>query len=1113
MKLTQPMLFLGLGGTGCLVGTELERRLRDELCGPDGTALSSLDPSLRPFQLPPYVQFVYADLNEAETAKVRRRVVPTEEHLTASAATQQIANKLVPKLCNSYPEVALNLRTLAPEVTRAWLPPQSGEPRIAPLAKGAGQLPTVGRATLFETIRTGVEAAQTPIVRAISGLATSAGYLSVVGADAKSVDACDAFVCFSLAGGTGAGIFYDYLHLLGKLFKDSNIDVKIHPLVLMPSAFDEGEGGGRRAMLNAAPALVDLFRLVDDQNSPDASSLLGDARVAEAVRASHNVTTYRGQYAEHDELPHERISVRYPDFSVTLPPATVQTAFLFSRTVAIEREDLHRSIVSFVLSMVGTQLEVKDGDAPTPDQTYSTFAADFVNQGVERQAISSSGIGRRPVSTSLVASMTVPVDDLADIISARLLARAVAQLAAPIAAGHESNRAEIEAFFASCNLEPLRTRESERFQEPAPARGAQQIAQALFTRGSTMESRLPVLTNRLRGLVPRLAAEFDYLRGVRNGLSSLDPFRLARVVLGDSGLSDVADQAGFVGSLEARRQAPAAPRGMTATLPTVVPPKRKMLRQPEWSDPEVAEALNTQSTWYTWRTHCIWNSAWGEQAHVWDPKVARLRAEVGGLVGAFLAHARSEPNSFAQRTGDLYRSRTGVTYLLPPLGDLEVFYRSTVRRFLGHPDFGLKPTNVEADIVNALLPPEGWLRAYEQINVDSVSEQRFENAVLYVRNVIKQAVKGLFVNRGVYGIEQPLLPALRDLLAKSAGKEGPSVGETDLRAFQRGLAELLPAAYVPEGSGQLKILVTYPNTAKDALIEQYIQDKVNFPSAPRQTVQFRAVDTESLTVVLLRTSMGVSEVPELRRILTHWGNALNNELPQDFLAWRQRLGYDFRWLASTEGDRAAIMHCLLNAMWNGQIAFDGRVQSPDRVVISLPGDEPVSVVLALESYGPASSWADLVRAYERWVFSTDSRDEQIRPEFCQRLMQTVPDNFQRNAEPSELLVWFLEKLKPHQIRLLEEMERVAPVGGRAWIRQLQQFWTGTVEHAVKLKFSSTQARYAHNNIEAMLANFRTGVPAARYEDLEGPGERLEWPEPRRGRDGDPGEDGVPAVRR
>ena len=74
-----------------------------------------------------------------------------------------------------------------------------------------------------------------------------------------------------MAGGTGAGIFYDYLHLIADtLSQQHQLRVKIYPLVLMPSAFTEGLGGGRAAELNAGRALLDLFRLVDQQNGADA---------------------------------------------------------------------------------------------------------------------------------------------------------------------------------------------------------------------------------------------------------------------------------------------------------------------------------------------------------------------------------------------------------------------------------------------------------------------------------------------------------------------------------------------------------------------------------------------------------------------------------------------------------------------------------------------------------------------------------------------------------------------------------------------------------------------------------------------------------------------------
>ncbi|MEZ0113854.1 hypothetical protein ABH920_007888 [Catenulispora sp. EB89] len=1082
MKLTTPMLYVGLGGTGCLIGTELERRLRDELCGPDGTALLRDDQTMRPFQLPGFLQFVYADLNEAELSKVRSRSVPTEEHLVAASMTQHFANKLVPHRFHSYPDVALALRTGAAAETKDWLPPQVGEPRVAPLVRGAGQLPTVGRAALFETIRSGISAIHEPLNEALIGIAQSAGVIDRAGGEARAVGTCDVFVGFSIAGGTGAGIFYDFLHIIGERFAANGFKAQIHPLVLMPSAFLAEEGGGRRAQLNAATSMLDLFRLVDDQNSPGASHWLGDRRITDAS-ALNNVIMVEGRNSLRDAAS-ERVSVAYPDAKITLDPATVQTAFLFSQTVAIQRDDLHRSIVSFILSMIGTEHEPASSDAPAPEQVYQSFAADFINQGVERQTASYAGIGLRPVSTSLVASMTVPVDDLADIVSSRLLARAVDELSGAPGGGTERNRELIEAFFASCGLEELRVREPEPFQEPAPVRGTQAVLRTLHTRVNTMDSRLPVLAGRLRAIAPRLARDFDYRRGVREALTAMDPFRLQRVALGDQQLLEPADRVGFVGSLEARRQAPVPPAGITMAPPPVATPTRRLFRGLDWTDPDVRAQMAKQDKWYKWRAESLWNNAWGDVSVIWDPRVLRLRAEVTGLASAFLTHARSEPDAFRQRTSELYRRRGGITYLLPPIGDLDVFYRSVVRRFLARPELNLRPTSTEAEIVAGLLGSQGWRHAYDQISPDSTAENRYDAAVQYVRNILKQQVKVLFVTRGMSGEEQPLLPSLRDLLARSAGKEGPTVGEGDLTTFQQQLASMLPASFVPAGSGQLKVLVAYPAGAKDALVEQHIQKKLNFPEEPSQAVQFRAVDAESVTIVLFRTSMGLADVPELRQILAHWNKALHNEQNQDFLAWRQRLGYNYRHLASTRADRQLIMHHLLCAMWNGQVTVEGRRSSPDHVIISLPGDQPVSVRLAVTGYGNTSSWADLISAYERWIFSNDAQEEQIRPEFCERLMRTLPANLHSRPNPSALYTWFMTRLKPHQTKALDAWLAIAPVGSRTWIKELREFWTDTVEQADALEFQEA-ASSPLNSLRAMFKGHREGWGAGHpADDLE-----------------------------
>jgi hypothetical protein len=155
MILYQPVLFVGLGGTGCDIGAELERRLREEICGADGNEFRRRRKKvgMQAYQLPSCVQFVYADMNQAELDRLPRRVVPGPESEPAVAHTAHYVGGLVPDVV-SYPELSMRLRLEEKEVVEGWLPPWSDdEPKTNPLFRGAGQFPTIGRAALFGTFR------------------------------------------------------------------------------------------------------------------------------------------------------------------------------------------------------------------------------------------------------------------------------------------------------------------------------------------------------------------------------------------------------------------------------------------------------------------------------------------------------------------------------------------------------------------------------------------------------------------------------------------------------------------------------------------------------------------------------------------------------------------------------------------------------------------------------------------------------------------------------------------------------------------------------------------------------------------------------------------------
>ena len=82
------------------------------------------------------------------------------------------------------------------------------------------------------------------------------------------------YVGFSVAGGTGTGIFYDVIHLLEKRLNTilEGIEVNIFPLTLLPSAFTENwkpNNVKAEKIKCSHVALKDLAQLVEHLQKDD----------------------------------------------------------------------------------------------------------------------------------------------------------------------------------------------------------------------------------------------------------------------------------------------------------------------------------------------------------------------------------------------------------------------------------------------------------------------------------------------------------------------------------------------------------------------------------------------------------------------------------------------------------------------------------------------------------------------------------------------------------------------------------------------------------------------------------------------------------------------------
>jgi hypothetical protein len=1035
MKLYQPVLFVGLGGTGCDIGAELERRLREETCGPDGNDFRKKNNKDRmlAYQLPSCVQFVYADMNQAELDRLPRRVVPGPEHIPASALSAHYVTGLVPDIV-SFPELAARLRLQAEPVVQEWLPPASRqEPKVNPLHRGAGQFPTIGRASLMGTFMEGIAPAVRDIRQAVGKLVNSGEDLQAMGG--KLTQGIDVFAAFSVAGGTGAGIFYDYLHIIADtVARHSSMRVKIYPLVLMPSAFAEGLGGGRAAQLNSGRALLDLFRLVDQQNGADAELMLRGA-------------TDRRQASEDD------VAVTYPDNSrLVMTPGTMQTGFLFSQPAGASREDMHRSIASLVLSLVGTDMSEEDD---RNGEHHQSFADSFVNEATHRQVAAENGIGGRGVSTALVASLTVPVDELAGIVGSRLLREAIEFIAATDGR-LESNRSAIEEFLVKSGVHPVLARQGVEYADPKPANGAKEITTALNKRRDSMRIGIDALRTKLGSDIPQYIARFDPSSAARDMLSQLDIFRLQRVVAGHHALRDEIERGGVRGLLQLRRAAPPPPQQGWGTMPPGSPElKDKTFHRVQWADEAPTGARNQQNTWYDWQTKVVWAHAWDTHTPEWTRPLEQVQQDISVLTRALAEFARSDVEDFNRRSAELYRKRVGASYLLPSgSGGMEHFYQQVSRRLREQlaKDRAIDVNSQTSDVLRALIGAETWPDAFK-LSI----EQSPENAVSYLRERVKTEIKKFL--RTTSPGEQPILPRLHDLLIEAAGHGRGSAHAIDpeyMEGFRGKLAGLLPGNFTPQGSGQMKVLITYPADAESETVKNYLKSSVALPRGPRVTEDFRHTDTESISVVLFRTAMGVTEVDEVRDVLRLWARALDEPRPTDLLRWRQRTGYDFGYLATREHHRVEILHRILCALWNGRATVVGPESSPERINVRLGGG--VTMTLPLTPLGNASSWGSLLRSYELWALD----DNDMHRAFCAKLMQEVPAGLHGKPEMPNELYLVVTDLAKEEATLLENMMRKQSPNQRSRAAQMHSFWAVTLPSALSQEFEHADSPVASN---------------------------------------------------
>ncbi|MFH9264199.1 hypothetical protein ACH4KN_08050, partial [Streptomyces sp. NPDC017546] len=570
-----------------------------------------------------------------------------------------------------------------------------------------------------------------------------------------------------------------------------------------------------------------------------------------------------------------------------------------------------------------------------------------------------------------------------------------------------------------------------------------------------------------------MAARFSPRPAIEKLLQSVDPFLAERLVRGVPDSEDEITRLGFLGMLTARARSPKRPPGVTDQPPKTPRIKGSIagLAPARWGDDDVRVVLQAQDSWYRWRSRAVWHEAWREQQQRWQSHADTAGTDLARLVKAFRKHAHQEPKSSQQKGLELYAERTGISYLLPPQRSLNHFYEDVVARLVRGE--GLRESDDEASLLLRLIDGDTWREVHAR------SHREPDGAVGAVKARLEGRITRLFAESGAQLEERPLLPSMSTLLAAASGDADATdqVSKEALDLFSRKLAALLPVGFTPEGTGPLRVLVTHPRVQAAEEVQEHLSKALRLPSDAKNSVEYRGVESDSITVVLFRSEMSLTQVPEARKVLRQWARAKDDEQAHDVLRWRQRLGFEDDWMVSSEEDRRTILHRLLCCMWNGQVdILDGDPSSPSRVRLRLFAEKGAGVPgvrLRLGDFpGGISSWSELLRSYERWTVLDDERTVE---DYCGKLMSAQPLGVGRaGTEPDPMFVELVERIAPRQLELLTERREL---GGRrvdGWIRPLWKFWAETLPAALDMEFGDQKA--IQPTLRTLLEYARGGVP-------------------------------------
>jgi hypothetical protein len=843
----QRILYVGIGGSGLDLGIKLDEALRREICGLDGRALrrkGAAFAGLEPNRLPGFIQSIYIDFAAEALDNVTKKI---------KGGNAVAAKNLIPTI-EDYPALATDLRLNCPNDIK-WIPPADGEPSTRPLNGGAGQFPTVGRAALFNSIRMqGYERSLgSTIKEAIGALANNMGDLDAY-TNNQSNSSIAVYVGFSMSGGTGCGLFLDVIHLLmHELYEQlQDNSATIVPIIMLPSTFDKLPiQKARRARLNAAPALLDMTRMIEQLQSPTAAARGNvEMRYPDAKLGS--------------------VSVQYLGKAPMIPVASV-----VSRPIIMDRDDVSRSIAASIVAQASSSGQ-KQGAAGAGVTNKNSFVEDLINDIPDISEPHFLGLGTHPLMPMVASSLTLPSRTIADVIAMRIIADGISEMFREFEASSGVSDELVNDLHRECGLKPLvdaetfdtETRLS--FVPPTSIRSASDLESSVVKLRGGMTNAKPIIEQLIRDTV-RQKSVFNVLDATQALLKGHPELSLPVAIrVASAGLTKL--------ETKSSQQTPTtASKGKSTS-------KRRRMGLPQRVDSKTAVSrFNAERNRFIEEVREMWWAQWNNSRAGWVTSVEQGSTKLSQLLQNVRELVEEYRSQVSSHKADLAENRIGVVNFIPTGGRsievaLDVLFTETCDRVRN--DRGINDQSAVA-LLNTLATTSesgnAWAAMVEEFSQNKPKSAVFDVLLEVVRSAVETAMTTDQNRNGT-------LRSLGQLLVEATTVNGSS----DADALRASLGNLVPDPILPSGSSKsARVLISYPGE-RNSNVEKMLLETLTlggaFKSLLNKNTQLEfspTGDSDVLTVNINLIGQGLLDNPETREILLSWAQAVENPLVDD----------------------------------------------------------------------------------------------------------------------------------------------------------------------------------------------------------------------------------------